>query len=265
MTGLFAVTPHDDGVVSLRIATDAQRHFDPAWVAGFLETLGVLGKDPAVRVVILESGAEYFSAGATRETLIQSFNTAQSYAARIPHALLALPVPVVAAMAGHAIGGGLLLGLWCDAVVLASESLYGANFMALGFTPGMGATYAVPEAFGAPLGRDLLWTGRLMTGREIRDACCPLSHAVLPRSAVSGRALAVARDLAAAPRDAGRLLKESLAVHRRASLEGALNAERAAHGALLADPATEREIARRYPTASRPSLRPAEPESAESE
>lgn len=222
MSELFALTTHGDGVVSLRISTEARRHLDSSWVASFLPVLERLGSDASVRAVMLEGSTQYFSAGASREALIESAARAKSYAQGIPYALLALPVPVVAAMAGHAIGGGLLLGLWCDAAVLASESLYGANFMTLGITPGMGATAAVPEAFGAPLGRELLMTGRLLTGREIRDACCPLSHAVRPRSDVFERALAVARDIAAVPREASVILKGHLAAARRASLESAL-------------------------------------------
>jgi enoyl-CoA hydratase/carnithine racemase len=163
--------------------------------------------------------------------------------------LLDLPVPVVAAAAGHAIGGGLLVALWCDAIVLGEESLYGANFMALGFTPGMGATHAVPEAFGAPLGRELLWTGRLLTGREIRAASCPLSHAVRPRAQVMEQALMQAREIADAPRGTIVLLKRMLAASRREALERALRAEASAHATLHADPATAAEIGRRYPTA----------------
>jgi polyketide biosynthesis enoyl-CoA hydratase PksI len=234
VTGLFAATPLGDGVVSLCVATEATPHFEPSWVDAFIPALARLGDDASVRVVLLE-GARYFSAGARPDGLLEAASVAKNHAARLPRALVALPVPVVAAMAGHAIGGGLLLGLWCDARVLSVESLYGANFMALGFTPGMGATFAVPEAFGAPLGRELLWTGRLMTGREIRDACCPLSYAVQPRSEVVGRALAVARDIAATPRDVVALFKAQVAVGRLAALESALKMEAESHAQLLVD------------------------------
>lgn len=250
MTARFSTTAHGDGVLSLCIATDAERYLDAAWLEPFVTALSPLGSDPSVRAVILEGGTQYFCAGASRDSLLASVGLAKSHASRIPQALLDLPVPVVASMEGHAIGGGLVLGLWCDAAVLAEESLYGANFMALGFTPGMGATYAVPEAFGAPLGRELLWTGRLVTGREIRDACCPLSHAVRPRSEVFRRALETARDMAATSRNAATIFKQHLAVSRRASLDAALAAEDFGHGQLLDDPATRQEIARRYATVS---------------
>jgi polyketide biosynthesis enoyl-CoA hydratase PksI len=245
---LFSVTAHGEGVASLRIATRNEPYLGADWVDGFCRALAGVGADPDVRALILEGDGTYFSAGASREALLSGAADTASYAARAPLALLDLEVPAVAAVAGHAVGGGLLLALWCDAAVLAEESLYGANFMALGFTPGMGATYAVPEAFGEPLGRELLLTGRLVTGREIRQGCCPLSHAVRPRADVLPRAAALAGEIADAPREAVVALKRNLAGRRRTSLERAAATEKADISRSLADSGTRYEIARRYPS-----------------
>jgi enoyl-CoA hydratase/carnithine racemase len=249
MTPLFTADRIDEGIVSLRIATDDESHMDPAWAHRLVEALDALGRDPGVRVVVLEGAARVFCAGASRESLLGAGKgpAPARYAAQVALALQTMPVPVVAAAAGHAIGGGLLVGLWSDAMVLAEESLYGANFMALGFTPGMGATLAVPEAFGPVLGRQLLFTGELLTGRAIRDAGCPLSHLVRQRAQVRDHALAVARDMAAAPREAAALLKHMLFARRQSALEQALDAEEQSHLRLFANDHTLDEIARRYP------------------
>jgi enoyl-CoA hydratase/carnithine racemase len=250
---LFAVGRGDDGVASLRVATDDEPYLGPAWVHGFSRALEGLGNDESARAVVLEGGARHFSAGASRQALTAApGDRVTAYAAQVPRALLALPVPVVAAAAGHALGGGLLLALWCDLVVLAEESLYGANFMALGLTPGMGATIAVEEAFGPYLGRDMLLTGRRLTGREIRAAGCPVSHAVLPRDDVRRRAMAAAREIAEAPRPALVLLKRMLAASRAQALERALGREHTAHARLLAAPGALDEIARRHPAPGGP-------------
>jgi polyketide biosynthesis enoyl-CoA hydratase PksI len=250
----FETTARGDGVMSMRIVTDADPWIGPAWVDAFLAALTRIAEDASVRALVLEGGEPYFCAGASRDALLDAANAAgpASYIATVPHALLALPVPIVAAMAGHAVGGGLVLGLWCDAAVLAEEGLYGANFMALGFTPGMGATHVVPEAFGAPLGRELLQTGRLLTGREIRATGCPLAHAVCPKTRVFEHALTIAGEMTAAPRDAALLLKRDLAAHRREDLERALRAEQISHARLFAGSATRDEIARRYRSAGTP-------------
>jgi enoyl-CoA hydratase/carnithine racemase len=247
MSAPFSTTVVDDGVLSLRIADDDEYHMDPQWSQRFVRALARVGQDSGVRVVVLEGGSRVFCAGARREALLTRCDSPAAYAADVSRSLLATPVPLVAALAGHAIGGGLLVGLWCDAVVLGEESLYGANFMALGFTPGMGATTLVPEAFGPILGRRLLLTGQLMTGREIRDACCPLSHAVCPRQDVRDRALAIARGMADVPRAALVLLKQTMAAGRLQTLERAIEAEQRCHAALFANEQVFDEIARRYP------------------
>jgi len=247
MTAPFTTTVIEDGVLSLQVATDDDCHMDPQWSQCLVRSLDGIGHDAGIRVVVLEGGSRVFCAGASRTVLLTRRDAPTEYAAELSRALLATPVPLVAALAGHAIGGGLLVGLWCDAVVLAEESLYGANFMALGFTPGMGATAAIPEAFGPLLGRRLLFTGQLMTGREIRDASCPLSHTVHPRAQVRDRALAMAREMAEAPRAALVLLKQAIAARRQEALERALDAEQHCHAALFAAGQTFDEIASRYP------------------
>jgi polyketide biosynthesis enoyl-CoA hydratase PksI len=245
---LFAVTHLDDGVAVVRIATDADPYMGMDWVESLDATLNHIAQDAAVQAVVLEGGERAFCLGASRDDLLAAAGRGAmpGYVGQVPRSILALPVPVVAAMAGHAVGGGLLLGLWCDVAVLAEESLYGANFMALGFSPGMGSTYAVPEAFGGPLGRELLYTGRLLTGREIRDAHCPLSSAIQPRADVMRRAVAVARQVAGAPRPAVVALKQRLSTARGAEMAQALRAEEEGHARLFADPSMARQIAERY-------------------
>jgi polyketide biosynthesis enoyl-CoA hydratase PksI len=251
---LFEVTHHGDGIVSLCIATDDDPYLGPQWVARCATALAEVADDVAARVVMLTGDGRYFSAGASRQALTNEDERGAllDYVARAAPILLGTPVPIIAAATGHAIGGGLLVALWCDVIALAEESLYGVNFMQLGFTPGMGATHVVQEAFGGPLGRELLFTGRLVTGREILDARCPLSHAVLPRAHVMDRALSIARTIADAPRQSVVRLKRNLAERRHDGLERVLQAEAADHAHLFADPAISAEIRRRYPIPNPP-------------
>jgi polyketide biosynthesis enoyl-CoA hydratase PksI len=236
-----------EGVASLRISDDADPYFRPVLLDRLRGAAALLARDDAIRVVLLEGGSRYFSAGASRESLVAETAAAlvPAYAAELPRLVLSLPVPSVAAMAGHAVGGGFLLGLWCDLPVIAEEALYGANFMALGLTPGMGATALLEEALGAARGRELLISGRLVKGRELRGA--PGVHSVVPRDMVRDTALGLARDLAAGSRDALLLLKQILAARRRERLERALPDEQAAHAALLSRAETRSRIAERYP------------------
>ncbi len=246
---LFGVTRRGEGIVSMCIATDEEPYLGPRWFEECTRALTDVANDSTVRALILEGDEQYFSAGASRRALTEESERDElvSYAAGAAPALLETPIPIVAAAAGHAIGGGLLIALWSDVVVLAEESLYGVNFMQLGFTPGMGATHAVQEAFGEPLGRELMLTGRLLTGREIKQACCPISHAVVPRAHVMDRALSLAGAIAQAPRKSILLLKRNLAERRHEAFDRVQQFEGAAHAGLVADPAISAEIRRRYP------------------
>lgn len=246
-----------DDIASLRIATNNDYHEDPSFVPAFAEAVEKLKVNESIKCVILEGGQRYFCAGASRDTLLpnspetETDNLLQScpceYFAQIPRLLLSLPIPTIAAMGGHAIGGGFLLGLWCDIIVMSQESLYGANFMALGFTPGMGATAVLEEVFGGTLARELLFTGRLIKGSEIKALTGMLTHAVIPREEVRNRAIAIASEIAEVPREALILLKQTLSAKRKNLLEEAVKAEIEMQKTLFSQQETRLQIAQRYP------------------
>jgi polyketide biosynthesis enoyl-CoA hydratase PksI len=243
-----AMTPErvGEGILSLRLATDEAPYIEADFQGRLATAVDAVKADSSARVVLLEGGARYFSAGASRESLLRSDASSEipRYAAALPLLVLEIPLPTIAVMAGHAIGGGFALGLLSDLPLLAEESLYGMNFMALGFTPGMGSTVLLEEAFGARLARELLFTGRLLKGRELQAAG---AHAVLPKAEVRARALQLAAEVAAAPREALLALKAMLAGRRRERLSRALEEERQSHEALFSLGDTARRIAERYP------------------
>lgn len=233
-------------VISVKVASDEAPYLG-AHTISLLENVNALvDSDLHIRAVILEGGRKHFSAGANRTSLMtdDAQGHITSYVARVPCLLTRIKVPTVAAMAGHAIGGGFILGLLCDSAVLAEESLYGANFMALGFTPGMGATYIIEAALGPHLGREMLFSGRVVKGREL--VASPLAHAIMPRAFVRNRAVAIAEEMASAPRRALELLKRRLTTPRQPMLEQALVAERAMHDELFANAATRELVEQRY-------------------
>ncbi|WP_037273481.1 polyketide synthase [Kibdelosporangium aridum] len=248
-SALYGLEQTADGVATLRITTDETPHVGEAALTALTNAVDVIKRDPSIRALVLEGGEQHFCSGATRDMLLDA--DAPQAIARLmggfPRLLLSLEIPTLAMMTGHAVGGGLMLGLWCDVAVLANESLYGANFLALGFTPGMGSTVLLEEVFGVPLARDLLLTGRMVKGREIREAGIPLSHAVAPRSDVRDRTYALASEMAQAPRTAMGLLKGQITTRRRAQLERAIADELAMHTAVFGHPETRTRIDESYP------------------
>ena len=238
------IRPHSSGIVTLQIFTDDSLYIDADFVPRLQVAVDALAQDETIAAVILQGGSDYFSAGGARELLLSEELEASVEA--MPRLLLSIPVPTIAAMTGHAIGGGLIAGLWCDMVALAEESLYGANFMQLGITPGMGATTVLEEMVGASLAREMLFSGRFMTGRELKESGCALAHAVVPKRCVLDRALSLATELADVPRHALLVLKERLAARRLARFESAWSEERAMHSRIFSDARAVQEISTRY-------------------
>jgi polyketide biosynthesis enoyl-CoA hydratase PksI len=150
------------------------------------------------------------------------------------------PVPVVAAAQGHALGGGFLLALYCDATVLSDRSRYSANFLAYGFTPTLGATYLLPAKLGAALGTEMLYSGRGLRGRELSDRGGGV--VVARHDQVPAEARRLALRIAQAPRDCLERLKAQLVRETRAQAESAMAREIPDHEATIGGDEARRRI-----------------------
>jgi enoyl-CoA hydratase len=143
-----------------------------------------------------------------------------------------LEVPTIAAVNGPAIGAGLALALACDLRYAASDARLGVPFTTLGMHPGMATTWLLPEAVGLPVARELLLTGRLVTGDEAHSL--GLVNRALPRAEVLPAALDTAAAVAATAPVATRLTTMALRAGGHASLEAALQWEALAQPVTLA-------------------------------
>ena len=225
----------EDDILELAMRDEATGNaMSQPWVAAFLAALDTITAHPTAKVVLLTGLRETFCSGASRETLADlAAGRLRPDELTLGRRLMALPTPVVAAAEGHAIGGGLALLVSADLAVIAQESRYGANFMALGITPGMGMTRLLETVMGRPLAHELLYIGDLRRGATLAGAA-PF-NAVLPRAEVRDRALHLARALAEKPRNSLIHLKRVLALPRlrafdeAAALEAEMHAETLAH------------------------------------
>ncbi|WP_333754003.1 polyketide synthase, partial [Streptomyces sp. IBSBF 2394] len=193
-----------------------------------------------VKAVVITGSDGVFSMGGTAEALETLADgegrfTDQSF---VYEGLLRCDRPVVAAIDGHASGGGLAFGLYADVVLLAEESVYSANFVAYGFTPGMGATYVLERRFGSALADEMMLTGRSLSGAELHRHGAMVT--VLPRGEVLPAALDRARALAARPEGAVRRLKQELAGRVLARLDEVVGREVRMHEEVLGTGARDR-------------------------
>ena len=198
--------------------------------------------DPRIKVLILAGTDEHFSTGANRAVLGELVaGRASPRDLLLPRLLLDVPVPVIAAMAGHAVGGGLALALCADITIAARESRYGATFMRYGFTPGMGTTRLLEHAVGPALAHEMLLTARTFRGTHFLNGRA--FNYVLPRGEVASRAVDLAQDLAEKPRLPLVLLKTALSRHKRELFEAARTEESVMHEATFGTPEVARLIA----------------------
>lgn len=240
-----------DGVAVVTMRDAAGKNaFSRAFAAALTAALAEAGRRPEIRACVVAGLPEVFSAGGDRDVLLGlAEGTIAPYDLVLTRALLEAPVPTIAAMAGPAVGGGLVFGLACDMVVMARESRYGANFMDLGFTPGMGATRLLQFAFGEYVAAEMLFGGQYFRGEHF--AARGQINAVVPRADVEARALDIARRIADKPRHALLLLKRALALPRRRAFEEARTVESMMHEVCFADPQTVARILENYRGGSR--------------
>lgn len=186
---------------------DNRNSMTPDLLDGVAAAVARARADTGVRCVIVTGRGRSFSAGAdfkafgTDARLRALAPAERQYAMYEPFlSVLDVEVPVIAAMNGHAIGGGLGLALVCDLRVANREARYGANFVRLGLHPGMATTLLLPRLVGVPRAVELLLTGRLVDGAEA-SAIGLANHAVagdevLPRARELAREIATAAPMA---------------------------------------------------------------------
>lgn len=143
-----------------------------------------------------------------------------------------LPVPTIAAVNGSAIGAGFALALACDIRYAAADARLGVPFTSLGLHPGMATTWSLPDVAGMAVARDLLLTGRVVTGAEAVGL--GMVSGAFPAGEVLEQALAAADRVAAAAPVATRLTLEALRGGGHDSFATALQWEALAQATTLA-------------------------------
>ena len=116
--------------------------------------------------------------------------------------------PVIAAVAGYALGGGCELALMCDIVIAAESAKFGQPEINLGVLPGSGGTQRLPRAVGKAKAMDLCLTARMMDAAEAERA--GLVSRVVPEAKLREEALAVARKIAAYSLPVTMMVKEAV-------------------------------------------------------
>ena len=178
---------------------ESKNTFTTAFMQGMLDAFAAIKKDEYIKVVVLHGFDNYFCCGGTKEELVKIYEGKGIFTDLHVHDLLLnCDVPVISAMQGHALGGGLALASFADILVMGKQCLYSTNFMKYGFTPGFGSTYIIPHRFGDTLGREMLFSAKSYYGAELKERGAGAK--IVEKQDVITTAMAMAEELADKPR-----------------------------------------------------------------
>ncbi|MEZ5076841.1 MAG: enoyl-CoA hydratase/isomerase family protein [Solirubrobacterales bacterium] len=221
-------TEHEDGVTTLTMSRPPVNQFDRELLEQLLGAVEGLG--PETRALVIASSVErVFAAGGDLPWM-----AAASIEEQLPYVALCqdtyssferIACPAIAAVEGHCLGGGFELCLGCDIRVAARDASFGLPEATIGLIAGAGGTQRLVRAVGQGLARDLLLTGRRISGEEAA------AHGIVSRLVDRGEARAtaqeIARDLAGGPTEAIEATKRLAVAASELEIEEGLARERA--------------------------------------
>ncbi|MFK4105176.1 enoyl-CoA hydratase/isomerase family protein [Streptomyces sp. NPDC019531] len=218
----------DGPVVTVRLDNPPMNAFDDHQREELAARARELADARGVRAVVLYGGERLFAAGADIKALsamgpeeVRGWNRALQ---RTFDEIARLPMPVVAAVTGYALGGGMELALAADYRVAAADAVLAQPEVQLGIMPGSGGTQRLVRLIGPSRAKNLLMTGRRVSAEEALRL--GLVDEVVPADAVLDTALGYARQLAEGPPAALEAIKEAVDHGADASLSAGLALER---------------------------------------
>src|SRR5918998_3025389 len=190
-------------VVTIEIRRPPNNFFDIALIQEIAGALESLDNDNECRAVVLAAQGKAFCAGANfgdGSSLNREGQRPGEQSQPVGHLyieavrLFRTRKPIVAAVHGAAIGGGLGLAMAADFRVTCPEARFSANFTRLGFHPGFGLTVTLPEVIGRTKAALMFYTSRRVTGEDAY--AMGLADVLVPQAQVRSSALALANEIA---------------------------------------------------------------------
>ena len=183
--------------------------------------------DEGVGAILIAGSEKAFAAGADIAAM-KDFSFMDAYKAdyitRDWEHIRRIRKPVIAAVAGYALGGGNELALMCDLVIAADNAKFGQPEINLGIMPGAGGTQRLPRAVGKAKAMDMCLTARQMDAQEAERA--GLVSRVVPLAKLMEEAMAVAEKIAGYSLPVAMMIKESINRAYETSLSEGVTFER---------------------------------------
>jgi enoyl-CoA hydratase len=175
------------------------------------QALQAFDADPDVGAILVTGSEKAFAAGADIAAM-KDYGYMDAYLSdyitRDWEHIRRIRKPVIAAVAGHALGGGNEVAMMCDIVIAAENAKFGQPEINLGIMPGAGGTQRLPRAVGKAKAMDMCLTARNMDAQEAERA--GLVSRVVPLERLMEEAMAVAQKIAASSLPVAMMIKESI-------------------------------------------------------
>ncbi|HYD45493.1 MAG TPA: enoyl-CoA hydratase/isomerase family protein [Phenylobacterium sp.] len=182
-------------VAVVEIRRPPHNFFDVGLITALAEAFEDIDRQTELRAIVLAAQGSSFCAGADFSRPSPTGGaTGDLYGAAAR--LFATKKPIIGAIQGPAIGGGLGLALVPDFRIVAPEARFAANFVKLGIHPGFGLTLTLPRLIGLQKAAQLLYTGRRINGEEA--LAWGLADGIAPKEGLREAALALASEIAEA-------------------------------------------------------------------
>lgn len=246
MSGRIITRSEDNGIAYLQM-NDSEKNnmFSDDFIAELIDGVDKI-TEMKPKVLILHGLPDVFSGGAEKENLMGLCEgKIHVKDLLISEKLIYTPFPVIAAMEGHAMGGGFVMAMCCDIVLAALESRYGAVFMLMGFTPGMGCTTLLAQLVGPFIASEMMFTGKRFKGSELAKKSTNINY-ILPKKEIMSKAEDIALQISEKNIKSIYLLKNTLSAKKKKLLIEARSQEDLMHRISFAFPETKATIQNFY-------------------
>ena len=190
------------------------------------EALADFDADDAIGAMVITGNEKAFAAGADISEMVDK-DSMDMFSARHFEGwerFERVRKPVIAAVAGYALGGGCELAMACDIVIAADNARFGQPEIKLGVLPGLGGTQRLPRVAGKAKAMDMCLTARMMDAEEAERS--GLASRVVPLDRLLDEALEAAAVIASMSRPAVLMIKEAIDRAYETNLQSGLDAER---------------------------------------
>ncbi len=226
--GEFVRVETDEAIATIKLGRPPMNALNAQVQAEIAAAADEVSTDPAIRAVVLYGGPRVFAAGADiKEMSDLSYAEMAADSQRLQASFTAvakIPKPVVAAITGYALGGGLELALCADFRVAGQSARVGQPEILLGVIPGAGGTQRLPRLIGPARAKDIIFTGRFVDAAEA--LAIGLVDRVVPDEEVYDAARGLVARYAAGPALALRAAKQAVDVGLETGLDTGLEIER---------------------------------------